>query len=595
MANVKVMGIGIKIFWISFCGMAGLIVLIWYLTQNFMMDTFKTQQTRYVANLLERTEVHLNLFMKTLQGNLLALSRDERLLSATEEEAIKLMESYRMYWNQDLKNMYIIRPDLKIIGTSDYLWDIKGHRMAADIYKAVVMSDQIYWSEPYVSDVSDHTVTAGVNIYDKDGRYVSVLAVDLDLQNILSSYGRWNFSQTEDLLVVSRDFRPISIYHSLVGYNAFQDEYRVKDISFVRLADTNRREWNYRDERGNSWFISRARNNNWGWQIMAVLPEEELYSSIEKIRFYSILVGLIGVMLSLIISYYLSRYVSRPIYMLIRQMKKVSRGDFQTRITLPFRGEIGILVHSFNLMVQKIKGLMDELLQSETSKKQYELKVLQAQIQPHFLYNTLNSISYLVRRGDTDDVDRMITSLVEMLHFHLDKIDEIAPIRQEIQGVEHYAYLLSMRYPGRFSLEVELEDSVCAFTIPKLTLQPLVENAIFHGILADDRCGTIVLTGRVEHEAFVVLEVSDDGVGIPEARLGSLLSSGAKESRKAYDHLGIRNIHERLQLHYGPDYGLSVHSAQGEGTTVTIRLPAVRIKEMNLPTEGDEHAASTAR
>ncbi|MGV2794988.1 hypothetical protein GNF78_17460, partial [Clostridium perfringens] len=109
--------------------------------------------------------------------------------------------------------------------------------------------------------MSDHTVTAGGNSYDKDGRYVSVLAVDLDLQNILSSYGRWNFSQTEDLLVVSRDFRPISIYHSLVGYNAFQDEYLVKDISFVRLADTNRREWNYRDERGNSWFISRARNN----------------------------------------------------------------------------------------------------------------------------------------------------------------------------------------------------------------------------------------------------------------------------------------------------------------------------------------------
>ncbi|WP_334077535.1 sensor histidine kinase [Paenibacillus sanfengchensis] len=593
MANVKVMGLGIKIFWISFCGMAGLIVIIWYLTQNFMMDTFKTQQTRYVANLLERTEVHLNLFMKTLQGNLLALSRDERLQTASDDEAIKLMESYLMYWNQDLKNMYLIRPDLKVIGTSDYLWDIKGHRMAPDIYKAVVMSDQMYWSEPYVSDVSDHTVTAGVSIYDAAGKFYSVLAVDLDLQNILSSYGHWDFSQTDDLLIVSRDFRPISIYHPLVAYNAFDDEYRVKESLFVRLAEANRKEWNYRDAGGNGWFISRARNNNWGWQIMAVLPEKELYSSIGKIRFYTLLVGLIGVMLSLVISYYLSRYVSRPIYMLIRQMKRVSRGDFQTRITLPFRGEIGILVHNFNLMVQKIKGLMDELLQSETSKKQYELKVLQAQIQPHFLYNTLNSISYLVRRGETDDVDRMITSLVEMLHFHLDKIDEIVPIRQEAQGVEHYAYLLSMRYPGRFSLEVELDESVNAFTIPKLTLQPLVENAIFHGILAEDRCGTIVLTGRVENGAIVVLEVSDDGVGIPESKLGTLLRTGANESRKAYYHLGIRNIHERLQLHYGPEYGLHVQSIAGEGTTVTITLPAV--PDANLPMGGDEHAASTAR
>lgn len=573
MRKAPYMSLSVKILWISFVSMMSLIALLGYISQNFIMDTYKRQQTRYVSNLLESTQLHLNLFMKTMQGNLLALSNDERLRSASDETIIPLLENYRKYWNQDLRNLYVIRPDLTVAGTSDYLWDIRGHRLAKTLYEGAAMSEYMYWSEPYMSDVSDYTVSVGVKITDSDGRLQGVLAADLDLDSIVTVYGSREYSLNEDLLILSADNRPITVSHPYVAYDAFADDYSLAGLPADRLDDPNAEEWYTSDSEGRELYISRVRSNNWGWQIMAVLREEELYSSIRVLRTYMLWVGVLGALLSLVVSYYLSRYVSRPIQLLIKQMRRVSTGDFQTRITLPIGGEIGILVQSFNRMVQRIKKLMEELLASETEKKQYELKVLQAQIQPHFLYNTLNSISYLARRRQSDDVDRMITSLVELLHFHLDKVDEFVPVGQELEGVRHYAYLLSMRYPDRFALEVELDEGIAAYGIPKLTVQPLVENAVFHGILAKEEAGTIVLSGR-EENGDVLIEISDDGVGMTEEQLAALFAGSTKDRLPTYYHMGVNNIHDRLQLYYGPKYGLQVTSEPGVGTTVTVRLPA---------------------
>ncbi|WP_372633784.1 sensor histidine kinase [Cohnella sp.] len=574
MPSPRPTSLSVKVFWISFISITALLVLLGYISQNFIIDSFKKQQTRYVGHLLERTEVHLNLFMKNLQVNLLALSRDERLYSSLpENEAIPLLENYRMYWNQDLKNIYMITNDYKVFGTSAYLWEIKGHSMADKLYKGAVMSERIYWTEPYMSSVSDYTVSVAVPVKGEGDSIQGVLAVDLDLESIISSYGRWEYSIREDLLIVSRDGTPVTIYHPYVKYSVFDKKYTLSGLSGSQIADGSLNEWYQEDENGERLYISRMQNNNWGWQVMAVMKEQQLHSSIAVLRNYVLWIGCIGIALSCVLSYYLSRYVSRPIKLLIKQMRKVSTGDFQSHISLPFRGEIGSLVQTFNLMVVRIKRLMEDLLASERNKKQYELKVLQAQIQPHFLYNTLNSISYMARRNDTHRVDSMITSLVELLHFHLDKVDEYVPISQEAEGVKHYAYLLSIRYPDQFIVEVDIEDGVLECEIPKLTLQPLVENAIFHGILAKAQPGSIIIAGT-EKDGDIVLEVSDDGAGMPQGLVGSLLAGQAQSSRPAYYHMGLLNIHHRLQLYYGEKYGLQVSSKVGEGTTVTLRLPA---------------------
>lgn len=595
MPSPRPTSISVKVFWISFISITALIVLLGYVSQNFIIDSFKRQQTRYVSQLLERTEVHLNLFMKNLQGNLLALSRDERLRSSLPEDAtIPVLENYRMYWNQDLKNMYMITPDYKVFGTSAYLWDIKGHSMAENLYKGAVMSERIYWSEPYVSSVSDYTVSMAVPMKGEDGSIHGVLAVDLDLESILSGYGRWEYTSREDLLIVSRDGTPVTVYHPYVQYSVFDKKYALSGLSGSQIANGSLSEWYQEDDSGERLYISRTQNNNLGWQVMAVMKEQQLHSSIAVLRNYVLWVGCIGIALSCVLSYYLSRYVSRPIKLLIKQMRRVSTGDFQSHISLPFRGEIGSLVQTFNLMVVRIKSLMEELLTSERNKKQYELKVLQAQIQPHFLYNTLNSISYMARRNETHNVDNMITSLVELLHFHLDKVDECVPIAQEAEGVKHYAYLLSIRYPDWFIVEVDIDEDVLDCKIPKLTLQPLVENAIFHGILAKAQPGSIVITGS-EKDGDIVLKVSDDGAGMPRELVEALLAGQTQSSRPGYYHMGLLNIHHRIQLYYGDKYGLQARSTVGEGTTITLRLPAKACRATGLPAQqaGEDAIRST--
>ncbi|MBN2980553.1 cache domain-containing sensor histidine kinase [Cohnella algarum] len=604
MRSPAFISLSVKVFAISFVSIASLIFLLGYISQNYIVETYKKQQTRYVANLLESTQLHLNLFMKNLQGNLLALSNDERLQSAADDETlIALLERERKYWNQDLKNIYLIRPDLDVVGTSDYLWDIRGHRLARNLYDGALKSEYMYWSEPYMSDVSDYTVSVGVRVSDAYGTLRGVLAADLDLESIINVYGVRDDSLNEDLLILSADLRPITVSNPFVVYDVFSESYSVSGLPAEELEASGGNSRHVDDGAGGRLYVSGVQNNNWGWRIMAVLQEEELYGSIGVLQSYILWVGLVGLLLSLIISYYLSRYVARPIKLLSKQMRRFSTGDFQTRISLPFRGEIGILVNSFNQMVRRIKGLMEELVESEREKKRFELKVLQAQIQPHFLYNTLNSISYLARHRQTEHVDRMITSLVELLHFHLDKVDEFVPIGQEVEGIRHYAYLLSVRYPDKFALEAELDDDVLAFGIPKLTIQPLVENAVFHGILAGAGPGTIVLSGRREEEEDIVLQVSDDGVGMERAVVESLFAGAQKNRRNTYYHMGIKNIHDRLQLYFGPKYGLTVASTPGEGTTVTVRLPATASPPGERPEdratsepEGDEpHAARIAR
>src|SRR5690606_32506554 len=180
---------------------------------------------------------------------------------------------------------------------------------------------------------------------------------------------------------------------------------------------------------------------------MLIMDESLLDRASAFLKTLSLGIGIAGLILSFLVSYTLAQYITRPLHQLIRQMMKVSEGQFQTQVHTRRKDELGIVGAAFNRMVAKVKLLMEEVVQIEIKKKHYELKVLQTQIQPHFLYNTLNAISYLAKHGKAAEVDEMITHLSSLLHFHLDKVEELVTFAEELDGVKRYAALMDMRYP----------------------------------------------------------------------------------------------------------------------------------------------------
>lgn len=261
-----------------------------------------------------------------------------------------------------------------------------------------------------------------------------------------------------------------------------------------------------------------------GWFMVTVLPAGPLITQSNMIMVQYILMYLAFLVLALILAHYMSRSITNRISSVIHQMSKVRKGSLSPMESPVYHDEIGDLIDTYNYMTRKMDQLMADQAKAAEELRIAEFHSLQAQINPHFLYNTMDMINWLAQQGRTDDVSTAVQSL------------------------------------SRFY---------------KLTLQPLIENAVLHGILEkDDKTGTIVLTGWIEDTSIVLL-ISDDGVGIPSEKLSAILS-GNGNSTSGGTNIAVYNTHRRLQILYGPDYGLTYSSTPGSGTEVEIRIPAIR-------------------
>ena len=232
---------------------------------------------------------------------------------------------------------------------------------------------------------------------------------------------------------------------------------------------------------------------------------------------------------------------------------------------------IGVLTRNYNYMVNRLNHLMEEKYKSGQQLKMSELKALQAQINPHFLYNTLEMINWLVKRDRTEDIITVTTALSNLYKISLNRGEDLISIRDELLHVESYIKIQNMRFDNKLNYIAEIDESLLEYNIPKLILQPIVENSIFHGILEkDDQCGTIMIKLYSPMEDFICLEVRDDGVGIPEDKFDTLLSTKESPGKEGSQY-GLKNIYMRLKL-MSDDNNLVFTSQVGKGTTVKVLI-----------------------
>ncbi|OBZ13681.1 sensor histidine kinase [Bacillus sp. FJAT-26390] len=327
------------------------------------------------------------------------------------------------------------------------------------------------------------------------------------------------------------------------------------------------------------------RSSRYGWKVIGVNYPEDLVGDKGQIQFSAMLWGSLCLIIALIISILLSLTLTRPIKKLEGHMKKVEKGDFNTRFEIEGINEIGKLARTFNLMTGKIKELMSQVVQEQEDKRISELKALQAQIHPHFLYNTLDSIIWMAEMGKMNDVINMTSALSKLLRSTISKGEELIPIRAELAHIEHYLTIQNIRYRNKFAYSIEVDPAIMDKKILKIVLQPIVENAIYHGIKNKADAGHILIKGYRTNEG-ITLQIIDDGVGMDATKLQTLAAKGRPQphavhaipspsaaSASATSGLGLQNVNHRIQLNFGERFGLSFDSELDEGTTVTLRLP----------------------
>jgi len=313
-----------------------------------------------------------------------------------------------------------------------------------------------------------------------------------------------------------------------------------------------------------------------GWKTVGVFALDEVMGSVNSMLMLFVFAMLLSITIISLVALPLSNTVTKPLLKLQKLMKQAESGDLTVQFNSQFHDEIGDLGNSFNHMVSRMDELIKQVYKEQQDKRDAEMKSLQEQIKPHFLYNTLDTISWMAREYNATDIVQLVDALTSMFRIGLSQGRDVISVEEEIRHVSNYLYIQQIRYKSKLSYKIDADPAALALRVPKLILQPLVENAIYHGIKQKRGGGTVWILAELR-ENFLQFTVRDDGAGMSEERLLALRKG--LESGEGQTSFGLYYIAERIRLYYGEGRALAVESAQGEGTSVTIRLPLSMLPE----------------
>ncbi|MGE6668584.1 cache domain-containing sensor histidine kinase [Paenibacillus xylanexedens] len=309
------------------------------------------------------------------------------------------------------------------------------------------------------------------------------------------------------------------------------------------------------------------------WTTYLYMPLDELTADGKILGRNLVTLAIVIVLFAAVISIFLSHVITTPIKKLLRNIALVEKGQFEQVEPIGSRDEIGHLSIRFNRMSHELKRLVERMQQEEIEKAKAEMRALHDQIKPHFLYNTLGSVKWIASMQQADKIVEMTDALISMLRYATKSDGTLVTIREELDNITNYVTIQNVRYYDCIQMRYEIEDRLLDYRMPKMILQPIVENAIFHGLaeLEEDGIITIRIQSQLDE---VVIEVCDNGVGMDHHTMQNLMEEKSGEGTGT-NGIGLHNVQRRIQLHFGKSYGIQVESKIGEGTIFSILLPAI--------------------
>jgi len=328
----------------------------------------------------------------------------------------------------------------------------------------------------------------------------------------------------------------------------------------------------------------------YGWKLVSCIPLNDMH--LFKKTFNQIILAflLVFIMANIVLSLMVSRVLNKPLKKILDAITQIREGDFNISIDYQNKDEIGIIANNLKNMAGNIDSLIKENYVIKLREQEAEIRSLQAQINPHFLYNTLDTISWKVLLMGGDDISRVINALGEILRYNIRQSTKIVSLKEELQQIENYLFIQKVRYEDRFRIEYDIEEKSLGMQIHKLIIQPIIENAIQHGLEDKQNGGVLHISTEIRGDDLRIC-IFDNGKGIQEERISRILRSSIPEHPyERNNHIGIYNVHKRIQHYYGQKYGITIESAVGYFTKVIITIPAIELmtnKELQIEASTD--------
>lgn len=396
---------------------------------------------------------------------------------------------------------------------------------------------------------------------------IGALQVSGGLDTLKGIMSGIDFGPGSMLFVIdNRDMIVYSSIAEMIGRSWKDNAYGIPSHQVQRTADSQM------IEIGNRKFLtSYSWSAGTGWTVLAVIPIENFSKGISKISVWTAVLIVIGVLVAALLSFVLSYGFTSRIRRLNRQVRSLQMDELRLNIDKVNYDEIGYLSHSFRQLVDRVRNLVEEVLTAKLLKQEAEIKALQSQINPHFLYNVLESIRMTVKQGDLERVESLLVSLGFVLRNQVIQASEPVSLRGELEFLAQYLQIQKLRFEDKLEVEFDIQPGIEDLVIPRMILQPLVENALAHGRSPYDY--TVQLTIRIYTDANgLVMDVIDEGAGMSEGRLAEVLE-GLKVGFVADHRIGLANVYQRLQQIYKGQGKMNIDSCEGAGTVVTLRIP----------------------
>lgn len=450
------------------------------------------------------------------------------------------------------------------------------------ISNITVVTDQ---GEVYSYNKSRSTADLFVDreeIYRQDGRVVWSLT-DADRQELVAARKINSLKSTDVLGYVAVTIRESYLSQLLHSFGEIEEgSVCLLDSHNCIISAQNKEELgrtlDFRELKQKGYYSYTSSELGNGWKVTATISSGYFEKDSRDLRNMFYLIALAVALAVGAAAIRLSASVTKPLVSLSGRMKEFSGGDFSVRCEIQSNDEFGMLSATFNQMVVKIEELLREVYEQQLLKQKAEMQSLQMQINPHFLYNTLDTVNWMARMKGVNEVGEIAGALGNLMRFAL-RPDTYITLRQEVQSLKDYLHIQKYRYGDRLFAEISIPEALYEYSIPKLTIQPVLENAIVHGV--EDKIGDakVEVAGELQGEVLCIC-VGDNGIGMSQEMIDRIFQEEGSSGQTKGTGIGLRNVHRRLRMHYGEGFGIEIYSEMGQGTQVVLKLKAKLYSEL---------------
>lgn len=568
-----------------------------FLFQKASSEMIYTQSKEETSKSLQNLQDDLYSLIKTMENGLIDIYNGDAFVQDLKAGTnIETMRSkyYRLAFNMgtgsfDSSNgvvaLYVYNINHEIISTYRRAVTPK-HKYPTDIYENEEQNHADKVREYVESDDAVTLVTSYYNpdrernvlrfvlkIYNsgKNSQPIGYIVCDADIKVLKYLMEKYNVSDEAFIWLQPEGDRPVYQMGTLEKVDEERFELLRSEI------EENKEEKERYFANSNRVFF-KVEQKKYNLSAFALMPQSLLRENQKTLTRNLLLIALLTIILAVLISLFISRMLSRPLVQMTSTVQKIKEGETQLRIQDCKEDELGELGRSFNEMLDRIETLIGREYQAQIMLSQAKYNALQAQINPHFLYNTLDTMSSIADVRGCMEVSALSQSLSNIFRYCLDMKNPFSTVAGEIVHLKNYIYVMNVRMQGNVEYIFDVDETTLKSTVPRICIQPLVENALTHGLRGSRKEKRVVVTAK-QCEGELHISVEDNGIGIPVEEQRELLKPDRKSHTKS---IGLDNIHSRMKILYGEDYGLNIESQPGEGTKVTLVIPSVHIEEIEI-------------